>query len=70
MDRFVQMFLPDSVGRFEVGDGAGDAEDFVVGARGEAQVVDGITQNIPFGRLQWTVLAQLSAVHLRVGSCG
>ena len=70
VDGFVQVRLADSVGGFEVGDGACDAEDFVVGARGKAQFIDRVAQEVPFGRIQRTVLAQLAAVHLRVGSCG
>ena len=39
VDRLVQMIRTDFFGVFEVGDGAGDSEDFVVGSGGEAHFV-------------------------------
>lgn len=42
VDRFADMFDVDHVGAIDVGDGAGDAEDFVVGAGRETEAVNAL----------------------------
>ena len=41
LNRFGDVGFGDGAGGFEVGEGARDTEDFVVGARAEAELVDG-----------------------------
>ena len=46
IDRFVQMHWADWLAVVEVGDGAGDAEDFVVGSGGETEIGHGILEDV------------------------
>lgn len=60
------MVVADFWGGFEVGDGAGEAENFVMGASGEAHFVDGRAEDVDALFVQWTELTDLLAGHLSV----
>ncbi len=60
------MGFGDGLGGFEVGEGAGDAEDFVVGARAEAELVDGGLQEFVGAALEHAVLSRGGGVDMRV----
>jgi len=52
----------DGVGVFEVGEGAGDAEDFVVGARAEAELVDGGLEELVGAALKHAMLSSRGGI--------
>lgn len=51
---------------FEVGDGPGDAEDFIVGAGGEAQIIHTRPEHFLATVVQLAELPDLSRAHLGV----
>lgn len=57
----------DGVGGFEVGDGAADAADFVVGARGEAQLGHGLSEHGEGGVVERREVVEHLAAQARVG---
>ena len=63
LDGFGEVFGLDGIGVGEVGDGACDAEDLVVGAGGEAQFVDGLFEDVEAGVVEGAELADLSGGH-------
>ena len=63
---FLNVMFADGVCVFEVGDGAGEAEDFVVGSSGKAHVIHAVFQECMAALVQFAVLANLFGVHLRV----
>ena len=70
MDGFGDVVLGDALTAFEVGERAGEAEDFVVGAGGKAHVQHRLLQQHLAGGVQRAELADLPAGHLRVGHPG
>lgn len=66
IDRFIQMQRLDIFAVVEVGDGAGDAEDFVVGAGGKAEFGHRGFQEVLTFVAQLAEFADLSVGHLRV----
>jgi hypothetical protein len=68
VDGFVEMFDKDFVGAFEIGYGASDANDLVVGASGESHFGDAISHEVMSSAAELAVLPELSAGHLRIMS--
>src|SRR5690606_23117699 len=65
--RFGDVGFGDGGGGFEVGDGAGDAADLVVGAGAEAEFVHGLLHEQQAGVGEVGVLLELAGVHAGVG---
>lgn len=63
MDRLEQVGGGDALAACEVGDGAGDLEHAVVGARGEAEALHRLLEQVALGPFQGGVLAQLGRAH-------
>lgn len=57
----------DGIGGFEVGDGAADAADFVVGARGEAELGHGLSEHGEGGLVEGCEFVEHLAAESRVG---
>src|SRR5436853_7233721 len=66
IDRLIQMRRLNVLTVVEVGDGAADAEDFVVGAGGEAEVVDAVANQLLAFVGELAELANLPTGHLAV----
>ena len=66
MNRFGDVGFGDVVGSFEVGEGARDAKDFVVGAGAEAETVDGQLKELRGRLAERAVFADGGGVDLRV----
>lgn len=67
-DGFVDVVGLDGFGVCQVGDGAGDAEDFVVGAGRKAVLRDGVAEHVAFRVAEGAELAELTTVELSVDS--
>ena len=70
MDGFGEVLGADVVGSVDVGDGAGEAEDFVVGAGGEAKLVHGLAEESFASFIKRTVAADGAGSHAGVGGGG
>src|SRR5438552_15008582 len=67
LDSFAEMFGFDGIRGVEIGDGAGDFEDAVVGASGEAEASDGVFQKFFTVGGDGTLFADEARGHLGVG---
>lgn len=70
LHRFGDMRRLDLLGAGEIGNGAGQLEDAVVGAGAEMQLAHGCLEQILAGSVKLAVLAHLVGVHLRIGQRG
>ena len=66
MDSFGDVGCLDGVGVFEIGQRAGDAEDFVVGAGAEAELVDGGLEKFVGAAFENAMLSRGGGVDVRV----
>jgi hypothetical protein len=66
LNRFGQLLLTDVFGSVQVGNRAGDFEDVVVGAGGEAETVGDKFKEAVAGSIEFAVLADMARCHLGV----
>lgn len=69
-DRLRQVRAGDGLAPAEVGDGARQAQDPVVGARRQVELVDGTLQQALVGRYERAVARQLAGAEQRIGFAG
>lgn len=67
LDGFGEVFGEDVVSLFEVGDGAGEFDEAVVGAGGEAHGGNGVAQEVFAGLVEGTELAEERGIHFGIG---
>ena len=67
LDGFEQVGLPDGFGLGEVGDGAGDLEDAVVGAGGQRELFHGLLEQVAHAGIERAVALDLRRGHTGVG---
>lgn len=67
LDGFGEVFGEDVVSLFEVGDGAGEFDEAVVGAGGEAHRGDSLAQEVFAGLVEGAELAEERGVHFGIG---
>ncbi len=70
MDGFAEVVELDVGGGFEVGDGAGEAEDFVVGAGAEAEFLAGLFEERFARFVEFAEFADFARGHAGVGAVG
>ena len=68
MDGLEEVVGGDRVGAGEVGDGARDLEDAVVGAGGEVELLHGLLEKLAERRIDGAMLADLRVRHAGVGA--
>src|SRR5215210_7567911 len=66
----VQAAVLDGVASGEIGEGAGDLEDAIEGAGGEAELFEGAVEEAAAGWIDHAVTAQLLGTHARVDRSG
>ena len=69
IDGFLEVFEQHDLACCQVGDGACDAQDFVMGAGGQAQIIDAGAEQFTAGRIELTATADLPRAHLAVVAC-
>lgn len=67
LDGFFDVMGFDTFGLLEIGDGAGDADDFIVGSGGESQFGDCGAHALGLDGTEGAVLPQFATAHLGVG---
>lgn len=67
LDGFFDVMRLDASGLFEIGDGAGDADDLIMGSCREPQFGDRGAHALGLNGTEWAILPQFSTAHVRVG---
>src|SRR5512146_2714032 len=68
LDGFADVVDGDLLGGFEVGEGAGDAEDAVVGAGGELEVLDGEAEQVLGGLVELAEVLGVAGGHIGIAA--